>query len=102
MRLKKTEQSRAPSSFLSFERCLRTIALRERWVLERKVGFTENTAARHRRGGGREVTVTSKLHTQEYRDIELNIVVVGFTMGFTRDHCIERKVMMFITIIARD
>ena len=61
----------------------------------RKVGFTENTAARHRRGGGREVTVTSKLHTQEYRDIELNIVVVGFTMGFTRDHCmscIERKV----------
>ena len=39
------------------------------------MGFTENTAARHRRGGGREVTVTSKLHTQEYRDIELNIVV---------------------------
>ena len=54
---------------------MRTIALREKWVLERKVGFTENTAARHRRGGGREVTVTSKLHTQEYRDIELNIVV---------------------------
>ena len=39
------------------------------------MGFTENTAARHRRGGGREVTVTSKLHTQEYRDIELNIVI---------------------------
>ena len=37
--------------------------------------ITENTAARHRRGGGREVTVTSKLHTQEYRDIELNIVI---------------------------
>ena len=33
---------------------------------ERKVGFIENTAMRHRRGGGREVTVTSKLHTQEY------------------------------------
>ena len=42
---------------------------------ERKVGFTENTAMRHRRGGGREVTVTSKLHTQEDRDTELNIVI---------------------------
>ena len=40
-----------------------------------KVGFIEKTALRHRRGGGREVTVTSKLHTQEYRDIELNIVI---------------------------
>ena len=30
---------------------------------------------RHRRGGGREVTVTSELHTQEDRDTELNIVI---------------------------
>ena len=36
--------------------------------IERKVGITDNTAARHRRGGGREVTVTSKLHTQESID----------------------------------
>ena len=43
--------------------------------IERKVGFTENTAMRHRGGGGREVTVTSKLHTQEDRDTELNIVI---------------------------
>ena len=27
---------------------------------ERKAGFIENTAMRHRRGGGREVTVTSR------------------------------------------
>ena len=46
---------------------------RERWVLlrrERKVGFTENTAMRHRRGGFSEVTVTSRLHRQIDRIIE--------------------------------
>ena len=32
---------------------------------ERRVGFIENTALRHRRGGGREVTVTSRLHRQK-------------------------------------
>ena len=37
---------------------------------ERKVGFNENTAMRHRRSGGREVTVTSRLHAQRYRVIE--------------------------------
>ena len=30
---------------------------------ERKVGFIENTARRHRRGGRSEVTVTSEPHT---------------------------------------
>ena len=30
-----------------------------------KVGFIENTAMRHRWGGGREVTVTSRLHRQK-------------------------------------
>ena len=29
------------------------------------VGFIENTAMRHRWGGGREVTVTSRLHRQK-------------------------------------
>ena len=37
---------------------------------ERKVGFNENTAMRHRRSGCREVTVTSRLHRQRYRVIE--------------------------------
>ena len=32
-----------------------------------KVGFTKNTARRHRRVGGRAVTVTAMLHTQRYR-----------------------------------
>ena len=32
---------------------------------ERRVGFIENTAMRHRRGGGREVAVTSRLHRQK-------------------------------------
>ena len=43
-----------------------------RWVLlkERKVGFTKNTAMRHRRVGGRAVTVTAMLHRQRYRVIE--------------------------------
>ena len=37
--------------------------------LEReKVGFIENTAMRHRRVGGRAVTVTAMLHRQ--KDIE--------------------------------
>ena len=31
---------------------------------ERKVGFTKNTAKRHRRFGGRAVTVTARLHRQ--------------------------------------
>ena len=34
------------------------------------MGFTENTAMRHRRGGGRAVTVTSRLHRQIDRIIE--------------------------------
>ena len=39
---------------------------RERNVgLREKVGFIENTAMRHRWGGGREVTVTSRLHRQK-------------------------------------
>ena len=33
--------------------------------IEEKVGFIENTAMRHRWGGGREVTVTSRLHRQK-------------------------------------
>ena len=37
---------------------------RERWV------FTKNTAMRHRRVGGRAVTVTAMLHRQRYRVIE--------------------------------
>ena len=37
---------------------------------ERKVGFTKNTATRHRRVGGRAVTVTAMLHRQRYRVIE--------------------------------
>ena len=37
---------------------------------ERKVGFTKNTAMRHRRVGGRAVTVTAMLHRQRYRVIE--------------------------------
>ena len=63
-------------------------------IKERKVGFTENTAARHRRGGGREVTVTSKLHTQEYRSNrkESNDRVrekEGFTKTTARGHAFE-------------
>ena len=38
--------------------------------LGRKVGFTKNTAMRHRRVGGRAVTVTAMLHRQRYRVIE--------------------------------
>jgi hypothetical protein len=38
--------------------------------LMRKVGFTKNTAMRHRRVGGRAVTVTAMLHRQRYRVIE--------------------------------
>ena len=55
----------------------KTVHRERRWLVskERRVGFIKHTARRHRRGGGREVTVTSKLHTQEYRDIELNIVI---------------------------
>ena len=34
--------------------------------IERRVGFIENTARRHRRGGRSEVTVTSGLHTQKH------------------------------------
>ena len=37
---------------------------------ERKVGFTKNTAMRHRRVGGRAVTVTAMQHRQRYRVIE--------------------------------
>ena len=59
------------------------------------MGFTENTAARHRRGGGREVTVTSKLHTQEYRDIELNIVIdeigPGEKVGFIKNTAMRHR-----------
>ena len=32
------------------------------------MGFIENTAMRHRRGGGREVTVTSRLHRQKDKE----------------------------------
>ena len=39
-------------------------------VDERKVGFTKNTATRHRRVGGRAVTVTAMRHRQRYRVIE--------------------------------
>ena len=39
-------------------------------MTERKVGFTKNTAMRHRRVGGRAVTVTAMLHRQRYRVIE--------------------------------
>ena len=35
---------------------------------ERKVGFTKNTAMRHRRVGGRAVTVTAMLHRQKDRE----------------------------------
>ena len=35
-----------------------------------KVGFTKNTARRHRRVGRRAVTVTAMLHRQRYRGIE--------------------------------
>ena len=35
---------------------------------ERKVGFIENTAIRHRRGGGREVTVTSRRYRQKDKE----------------------------------
>ena len=38
--------------------------------LREKVGFTKNTAMRHRRVGGRAVTVTAMLHRQRYRVIE--------------------------------
>ena len=37
---------------------------------ERKVGFTKNTAMRHRRVGERAVTVTAMLHRQRGRVIE--------------------------------
>ena len=37
---------------------------------ERKVGFTKKTARRHRRVGGRAVTVTAMLHRQRYTVIE--------------------------------
>ena len=48
----------------------------EGWVLlkilqERRVGFIENTARRHRQGGRCEVTVTSGLHTQKDQDDRL-------------------------------
>ena len=33
-----------------------------------KGGFIENTAMRHRRGGGREVTVTSRQHRQKDKE----------------------------------
>ena len=33
-----------------------------------KVGFIENTAMRHRWGGGREVTVTSRLHRHKDKE----------------------------------
>ena len=40
-------------------------------LIEReKVGFTKNTARRHRRVGRRAVTVTAMLHRQRYRGIE--------------------------------
>ena len=35
-----------------------------------KVGFTKTTARRHRRVGGRAVTVTAMLHRQRYRVIQ--------------------------------
>ena len=35
-----------------------------------KVSFTKNTAMRHRRVGGRAVSVTAMLHRQRYRGIE--------------------------------
>ena len=44
-------------------------------ICERKEGFTKNTAMRHRRVGGRAVTVTAMPHRQEYKDIELDIVI---------------------------
>ena len=35
------------------------------FIFREKVGFIENTAMRHRWGGGRKVTVTSRLHRQK-------------------------------------
>ena len=37
-------------------------------LAERKVGFIENTAMRHRWGGGREVTATSRLDRQKDKE----------------------------------
>ena len=44
--------------------------------VERKVGFTKNTAMRHRRVGGRAVTVTAMRHRQRDRkrpDIDIDM-----------------------------
>ena len=43
---------------------------REGSIKRERVGFTKNTAMRHRRVGGRAVTVTAMLHRQRYRGIE--------------------------------
>ena len=36
-------------------------------MMRERVGFTKNTAMRHRRVGGRAVTVTAMLHRQKDR-----------------------------------
>ena len=40
------------------------------WDEREKVDFIETTALRQRRNGGREVTVTSRLHRQKDKDKE--------------------------------
>ena len=40
---------------------------------ERRVGFNENTARQHRRGGWSEVTVTSGQHTQKDKETQQRI-----------------------------
>ena len=62
-----------PAQILEMDR-FRDVPKREKgwfrkWV-ERKEGFTKKTAMRHRRVGGRAVTVTAMLHRQRYRVIE--------------------------------
>ena len=57
--------SQVSSGLDSFTICTKMMMHQERkgfsYLFESKVGFTENTAMRHRRGGFSEVTVTSRL-----------------------------------------
>ena len=54
---------------------------------EIKVGFTKNTAMRHRRVGGRAVTVTAMLHRQkDWEGDDGDREKVGFIENTARRH----------------
>ena len=48
---------------------------------ERRVGFIENTARRHRRGGRSEVTVTSGLHIQKDKENLVALQTVDYLVA---------------------